>query len=358
MSLQCKYGCGQKLSHKSGKSRHERQRCELRPDSNKNIKNRRDDSVMQQGDSQLRQDMLDMSDQIKELRSLLLVNVAQQVTINNPIIQLKNIGLNQVREIAQQALNDHSSVPQTEGALNDHSSVPQTDGVEGLDGNIHISTSLDLDLREELSNLRAEVADLRKSKEVSNVTINQTIINNTVNIFDKRCMNLFNHLLKQCDNDLKRTASKIYSLFRGKKTRKTKYDYQDLVNILPPEVFSKILKRTGKDINGNYKYEYVGSDGVETCSTEHVDKILEDIMTDSGLQCYSQAIKESNDAYSRDEEMDNVRGEGGATNYLMEYSGIYGNQGEDLMSKIQDYRKLVCDPKHLDNTVARITNSD
>jgi hypothetical protein len=247
------------------------------------------------------------------------VEITTETTTTKKIIKLKNVGLKQANEIAQMSVDAQSS------NLNSNDTI-----------------------HAELSNLRAEVAELRKLKETPSVIVNQTI-NNTVNIFDKRCINLFEHLLKQCDNDLKRTASKIYSLFRGKKTRKTKYDYQDLEKILPPEVFSKILKRTGKDINGNYKYEYVGSDGVETCSTEHVDKILEDIMTDSGLQCYSQAIKESNDAYSRDEEMDNVRGEGGATNYLMEYS---------LMSKIQDYRKLVCDPKHLDNTVARITNSD
>ena len=41
----------------------------------------------------------------------------------------------------------------------------------------------------------------------------------------------------------------------GKKST-NKFASADIGRILPPEIFSSILRRAGRDTSGNYKYEY------------------------------------------------------------------------------------------------------
>ncbi len=269
------------------------------------------------------------------------------------VIKMKNVAPAQMKEIATSLTSDIFSLPQSV------KSVPSI-----IPSNTPVIPSQMEDILAENARLKSALKLMSEEKDKGSLTINQTIINQTVNqtvhqtvqIFDSKSFNLYDHVLNLCGGDTKKTISKIFSLVRGKKTKKNKYDHPELEKLFPSEVFSKILTRGGKDIDGNYKYEYVGENGKELCGTDYIDKVMENIITNGGTACYNKAIEESNDRYEKDQELGKPDQDCGATNYLMEYSGIYGNQGDDLMSKISDYRKLRPDPKHVDNTVARITN--
>jgi hypothetical protein len=267
------------------------------------------------------------------------------------VIKLKNVASVHATEVVTSVIGNSLSFP---------TSTPAIAPVHVGSLIVPIPDLVESEKDQEIARLRKELKLRDQEREKGSLTINQTIINQTinqtVNIFNPKCLNLYDHVLGLCDGDVKRTISKIYSLFKGKKTKKNKYDHPELEKLLPNEVFGPILKRAGKDVDGNYKYEYAGDNGVETCGTEYVDKVIGNIIVNGGLLCYNKAIEESNKLYENEEESNRNDRDGGATDYLINYGGIYGNQDDDLMTKAQTYMKTAVDPKHMDNTIARITN--
>jgi hypothetical protein len=176
--------------------------------------------------------------------------------------------------------------------------------------------------------------------------------------FHSKCFNLFEHVLGMYDGDTSRAISKIKGIFNKKRTPKTKYDFADLVNLLPAEKFRDKLTRDGKDVNGDYQYLCKINGQTNSCSSEYVDKILGIIIADAGLLTMNAAIRESTkyheNVYPNGDGDDDDNG-GIARQLSTTHSDIYGRQGDDIITKINLYRHLRAEDKHLEHTVTKIT---
>ena len=180
---------------------------------------------------------------------------------------------------------------------------------------------------------------------VNNTTNNNTVNNTIINTFDAKSIKVFSHLVKLNANDQLKAIKFIYDFMSGKRST-NKFDSSDLEKLLPPEIFCPIIKRAGRDTEGNYRYEYLENGKKKFCGTQYVDKVLTNIITDCGLESYNAAI---------DDSFEKCHPSLNASYQLENYGGIYGNKQSDFCSKMLNYRKIEVEPNHLDKTVDRIT---
>jgi hypothetical protein len=210
------------------------------------------------------------------------------------------------------------------------------------------------------SNVIASVTGDNNTTTLGETNVNITIINKIDSEgdgnFHSKCLNLFEYVLNECDGNRSRAISKIRNIFRKKRTAKNKYDLPELEKLFPPEKFKGLLKRVGKDPNGDYQYSYKKNNKMEICGTDHIDKVLGTIISDAGLLTFNAAIQDSRNSHEKSGTGEEDDGNGGVARHLStNYGDIYGKPGDDLISKVNSFRNLQSDPKHLDHTVSRIT---
>lgn len=219
------------------------------------------------------------------------------------------------------------------------------------------TNAMDPDIRHQLQELTNMVRQLQLNSQkpsTTNIIGNGNVVNSNMithtnpsipKTFDDKCFNLGQHLLDLNSGDLSASFRTIYNLVKTKRTSRSKFDFPNVNQLFPKEAFENYIKPLGKDDYGDYKYECLDKGEKRILSTIEVDKIFTAIITNAAYLCNEQAIHQSLNSYEKDPNKSNL--DGGASSYLMDFGGAYGNPDDDINNKIAKFRALTAEKLHM-----------
>jgi hypothetical protein len=243
------------------------------------------------------------------------------------------------------------------------STPPTTESITSVSNN----DTMDPDIRHQLQELTAMVKQLMENSQKPSTTniighgnvINSGVINNTASLqtprpdtFDDKCFNLGQHILDLNSGDLTASLRTIYNLVKTKRTTRTKFDFPNLNQLFPKQAFDNYIKPLGKDESGDYKYECLDRGAKKILTTIEVDKIFTAIITNAAYLCNGMAIHQSLNSYEKNHKKSDL--DGGASSYLMDYGGAYGNPDDDINNKIAKFRALSAEKVHICRFVSSV----
>ena len=210
-------------------------------------------------------------------------------------------------------------------------------------------------LKEKIAMLEKQLEDREKiimlEKQIEAipqvVNVNVTNINNTINLsFNDHMIDLFSDMEKL--HGSQKGTQIVHNAIKDK-TKHNKFN--SVISFFNPNIFSKVIKYAGKDQHGDDQYQCLENEKLVTNNCRKVDKVFTDILTNGVLKASNKAINDALDSY------DPLVEDSVSTTLVVNYDGIYGNPKNDAMSSIEKFRNIVADPKHIRNTVEKITQS-